>query len=256
MFDEIKYNHPPIVEVVCEFRFAPSSSWDAAVPGLIYSQISADYPKRKRVRVFETQMNPDQSGFQQQVHLVDRVQFLREDEKAFIQIGTDLLAINHVAPYPSWEEFRPLIAQAFKTYQDVAKPTGVVRAGLRYINVVDFSQVSAEKIVLKDYFKFYPEFGQVIPEVAEFMMGAVSTFENGRDALRLQMANADAALTPDPQAPGLRVLLDMDYYLQHPQTVSIETALDWVDSAHHHVLQTFESCLTDKMREVFSPRTS
>jgi uncharacterized protein (TIGR04255 family) len=243
MLEEIKYSNPPIVEVVCEFRFTPSPSWDAAVPGLIYAQLSTDYPKRKRLRAFESQVNPAQGGFQQQVQMADRVQFFREDEKAFIQIGTDFLAINHLAPYPSWEEFRPIVQQGFKAYEDIAKPSGLVRVGLRYINVI---KLAGEKNSLKDYFKFYPEFGQVIPEVAEFMLGAVGTFENGRDALRLQMTNADGA-----KADALYVLLDIDYFLVQPQSVSIENALDWVDSAHDHILKTFETCLTNNLREIF-----
>jgi uncharacterized protein (TIGR04255 family) len=249
MFEEIKYNNPPIVEVVCEFRFTPSPSWDAAVPGLIYAHLSTDYPKRKRLRAFESQVNPAQGGFQQQVQMADRVQFFREDEKAFIQIGTDFLAINHLAPYPSWEEFRPIVQQGFKAYQDIAKPPGLVRAGLRYINVIN---LAGEKISLKDYFKFYPEFGQVIPEVAEFMMGAVSTFENGRDALRLQMANTDEVNADGAKAHVLHLLLDMDYFLVQPQSVLIENALNWVDSAHDHILKTFETCLTNNLREIFN----
>jgi uncharacterized protein (TIGR04255 family) len=252
MLDEIKYNKPPIIEVVCEFRFAPSPGWDAAVPGLIYGNLSADFPTRKRFRAFESQVNPAQGGFQQQVQMADRVQFFRKDEKAFIQIATDFLAINHMAPYPSWEEFRPIVEQAFKAYKDVAKPTGLLRAGLRYINVVNLLNAPGEKIVLKDYFKFYPEFGHVIPEVAEFMMGAVSTFEDGRDALRLQMANSSEVNTEGDQSGGVRVILDMDYFLALSQTIRIENALDWVDGAHVHILQTFESCLTDKLRALFN----
>lgn len=251
MLEKIKYNNPPIVEVVCEFRFTSNPSWDAAVPGLIYAQLSTDYPKRKRLRAFESQVNPAQGGFQQQVQMADRVQFFREDEKAFIQIGTDFLAINHLAPYLSWEEFRPIVRQGFKAYQDIAKPTGLIRVGLRYINVIE---LAGEKISLKDYFKFHPEFGRVIPEVAEFIMGAVSPFENGRDALRLQMTNADEVNANEVKAHVLHILLDMDYFLAQPQSVPIENALDWVDSAHDHILATFETCLTDNLREIFSKR--
>jgi uncharacterized protein (TIGR04255 family) len=259
MLDEIKYNKPPIIEVVCEFRFAPSSSWDAAVPGLIYSQISDSYPKRKRLRAFQSQLGAVQNGFEQQVEMVDRVQFLRDDERVFMQIGTDFLAINHLAPYSSWEEFRPIVAQGFKVYQDIAKPTGLLRAGLRYINVINLPSVAQEKIALKDYFKFYPEFGHVIPEVAEFMMGAVSAFEGGRDALRLQMVSSsgltagvgNAEVVP---ADEIHVLLDMDYFLAQPSSVPIENAPAWIDNAHEHVLSIFENCLTDKLREVFKPR--
>jgi len=246
MLEEIQYNLPPIVEVVCEFHFVPSTPWDAAIPGLIYSQLREDFPKRRGLRAFESQLNPAQSGFQQQIQMVDRVQFLREDEKAFIQIGTDFLAINHLAPYPSWGGFRPIIQRGFKAYQEIAKPSGLLRTGLRYVNLI---KLPGEKIQLKDYFKFYPEFGQAIPNIAEFMMGAVSPFENERDALRLQL-NPTVVDKPGE----LNVVLDLDYFLVRPQSVPIENTLDWIDSAHNCILTTFENCLTDALRTKFSPR--
>lgn len=246
MFEEIQYNAPPVVEVVCEFNFVPSAPWDAALPGLIYSMLHEDYPKRKGLRSFESQLNPAQGGFQQQFQMTDRVQFLREDEKAFIQIGADFLAINHLAPYPGWRNFRPIIQRGFEAYQEVAKPSGLLRIGLRYINLIN---LLGDKIRLGDYLKFYPEFGQAIPDIAEFMMGAVSPFEKGRDALRLQMNTAAI------EKPGeVGIVLDLDYFLVQPQAVVIENALDWVDAAHGCILATFENCLTDDLRAIFIPR--
>ena len=42
----IQYNNPPIREVVCEFRFEEGSPWDLSVPGLIYSKMADEFPRR------------------------------------------------------------------------------------------------------------------------------------------------------------------------------------------------------------------
>jgi uncharacterized protein (TIGR04255 family) len=246
MSEEIQYDLPPIAEVVCQFQFVPSIPWDAAIPGLIYPQLRKDYPKRKGLRSIESQLNPAQGGFQQQFQMADRVQFLREDEKAFVQIGTDFLAINHLDPYPGWGKFRPIIRQGFEVYREIAKPSGLLRIGLRYINLI---KLPGDKVHLNEFFKFYPDFGHAVPNVAEFMMGAVSPFENERDALRLQM-NTAIADKPDDWA----IILDLDYFLVQHQSVPIENALDWIDAAHNCILTTFENCLTDALRAKFSPR--
>ena len=41
-----QYKNPPIKEAVCEFRFASGATWDMAVPGLIYAELRADFPRR------------------------------------------------------------------------------------------------------------------------------------------------------------------------------------------------------------------
>ncbi len=246
MLEEIKYGKPPIAEVVCEFRFVPGIPWDAAIPGLVYAQLSQDFPKRGMLRGLESQVSPVEGGLHQQIQLAERAQFLREDEKAFVQVGVDLLAINHLAPYPTWEQFRPLIQQGFNAYQAVAKPAGLLRIGLRYINRIE---LTGERIELKDYFNFYPHTGSVIPSIAEFLLGVVSPFDDGRDALRLQMNSAEKR-----ESNQLSVFLDMDYFLARPQTVSIVEAQPWVDVAHDRVLQTFEACLTETLRIKFEPQ--
>ena len=190
MLEEIKYSKPPIAEVVCEFRFLPSTPWDAAIPGLVYAN-SGRLPKRGMLRGLVSQVSPAEGGLHQQIQLSERAQFLREDEKAFVQVGVDLMAINHLAPYPTWEQFRPLIQKGFNAYRAIAKPSGLLRIGLRYINRIE---LTGERIELKDYFNFYPHTGSVIPSIAEFLLVVVSPYDEGRDALRLQMSNAERQL--------------------------------------------------------------
>lgn len=246
MLNEIKYIKPPIVEVVCEFRFVPGAPWDSAIPGLVYAQLRNDFPKRRMLRSLESQVSPSEGGIQQQIHLAERVQFLREDEKAFVQIGPDFLAINHLAPYPSWEGFRPLIQQAFNAYREVAKPAGLRRIGLRYINRIEFP---TKPVHFGEFLNFYPHTGSVLPGgIGDFSLSVVSPFEQERDALRLQV---NCAATGETDL--LAALLDLDYFLARPQASTLEEALGWVDLAHDHVLTTFETCLTEHSRAMFEP---
>jgi uncharacterized protein (TIGR04255 family) len=246
MLNEIKYAKPPIVEVVCEFRFVPGAPWDSAIPGLVYAHLRGDFPKRRMFRSLESQVSPSEGGIQQQIHLAERVQFLREDEKAFVQVGPDFLAINHLAPYPSWEGVRPLIQQAFNAYREVAKPTGLRRIGLRYINRIEFP---TKPVHFSEFLNFYPHTGAVLPGgIADFVFGVVSPFEQERDALRLQLNCAEMS-----GVDLLAALLDLDYFLARSQAITMDEALGWVDVAHDHVLTTFEACLTERSRAMFEP---
>ncbi|MGH7598840.1 MAG: TIGR04255 family protein, partial [bacterium] len=41
------YKNPPLLEAVCEFKFQPHSSWNPAVPDLIYEKVKTQFPQRE-----------------------------------------------------------------------------------------------------------------------------------------------------------------------------------------------------------------
>jgi uncharacterized protein (TIGR04255 family) len=239
-----RYNNPPIIEALCELRFEPSLPWDLAIPGLLYEKVQDDFPKRRQVRAFETSVSASPEGVEQQVRTADRMQFLREDERALIQVGPDLLAVNHLKPYPTWQEFLPLVQKGFSAYREAANPKAIRRIGLRYINRIEIPGPSVD---MEDYFLFYPFVGPNLPqEHGPFIVGIQIPYEGARDVLRLQLANASAE-TPDV----VPVMLDLDYFLTKPGEVPLAAISEWLEIAHNHVEEAFEACITDRLRQMF-----
>lgn len=239
-----RYNNPPIIEALCELRFEPSLPWDLAIPGLVYERVRDDFRKRRQVRAFETSVSASPEGLEQQVRTTDRIQFLREDERALIQVGPDLLAVNHLKPYPTWQEFLPLIQTSFSAYCEAANPKGIRRIGLRYINRIE---VPGPSIEMEDHFLFYPFVGPNLPqEHGPFIVGIQIPYEGTRDVLRLQLTNATTE-TPDI----VPVMLDLDYFLTKPGEVSLAAISEWLEIAHGHVEEVFEACITDRLRQMF-----
>lgn len=205
------YKKPPIQEVVCEFRFAAGEPWDLTVAGLIYERVRSTFPKRRVLTSVETEVGTGEGEVKQQIRLQERAQFLREDEKAFLQIGPNLLAVNHLAPYPTWEQFVPLVRAGFYAYVEIAKPKGLSRLGLRYINRIE---PGGERIALEEYFAFRPFVGESLPQdFGNFRVGVESAYEDGRDWLRLQLATAAG------QSGRLAFILDLDYFTAKPGSV-------------------------------------
>ena len=241
-----QYANPPIREAVCEFLFQASPSWDMAVPGLVYSKLVGQFPKRlpsQGADVTTTiEMGPE--GAHQQVQQMEEVRFWREDELGAIVIRPNRLSVSHYQPYPSWGEFRLIIEQALKAYRDIADPNGIERIGLRYINEFIFAPLSGNP-TLEQFFDFYPHLGdEMLPDPLSFIVGVRYAFEGGRDVLRLQM-------TPETggQSGSLRILLDLDYFLADPGTLQFDNVLDWIDQAHERIRTSFEGCLTTLTRE-------
>jgi uncharacterized protein (TIGR04255 family) len=239
-----KYRNPPIVEALCEFRFEPGAPWDMAIPGLVYERIRDVFPKRRQAKIFEVAVGAGPEGIEQQVIPADRIQFLREDEKALVQVGPNLLAVNHLKPYPTWQEFLPLIRQGFDAYLAAANPKGIQRIGLRYINRIE---IAGERVELADYLEFRPFVGERLPQDYDpFIVGIQIPFEDSRDVLRLQLASATVEI------PGtVAVMLDLDYFLAQPGGVSQDDVFKWTEIAHAHVEEVFEACITDRLRQVF-----
>ena len=242
-----KYRNPPIVEALCEFRFDPGDPWDLAVPGLVYEELGGAggrFPKRRQAANLEVELTLTDSGAQQQVARSERMQFLRGDEKVLVQIGPNLLAVNHLKPYSSWQEFFSLVRDGFETYNKVTKPKGVKRIGVRYINRVEIPEPS---IRLEDFLEFRPYMGSNLrQEIAgPFVVGVHIPYEDGRDVLRLQLSSVRK------DTPGMALMLDLDYFLAQPGGVPLGGVLEWNDVAHGRVEEVFEACITDRLRQLF-----
>jgi uncharacterized protein (TIGR04255 family) len=240
-----KYQKPPIIEAVCEFRFEPSSPWDLTVPGLVYEKLRNNgFPKRIPVTDVEVDNTQSEGRIRQEFKTVDRVRFSREDAKAFIQVGPNRLSIHHLKPYPSWEKFEPLIGKGFDAYFGAASPKSIQRIGLRYINRIE---IEGTEVELENYFGFYPFVGDKLPQkFGPFIVGIEIPHENSRDMLRLLLTNV---VTSSPNTSG--AVLDLDYFLAKPNEVALEKVFEWIDFAHNKVEEVFEACIRDPLRVIF-----
>lgn len=240
---ERKYSNPPIAEAVCEFRMVPDTEWDLTIPGVIYDRVRGEFPVKERKVVREVRPETE-GGLRQEVWLTERAWFLSEDRKSFIQVGPHILAVNCLKPYPGWHVFKPMIETGFRAMAETVNPKGLERIGLRYINRVEVPGIPVKR---EDYFWFRPFLGEGLPQnVGGFIVGCMLPFAEGRDSCRLQLTTAV------PEKPEtVAFVLDLDYFLAKAQAVAVNEALEWVDAAHQGVLEIFEGCITDRLREIF-----
>lgn len=240
-----KYKNPPIVEALGEFQFVPGQPWDFTIHGLYYEKISKEFPDKQQQMGIGIRVKQEAGAIQQEfLPAAERMQFFRKDKTALVQVGPDLLTVNHLRPYPTWEKFKPLIIDNLNKYHKVAKPTGFKRLGLRYINKIDISE---KLIELTDYFNFYPHIPEELPQKHEaFNVRVEIPYEENRDRILLTFGSAI------PEKPEmLSFLLDLDYVMILPEKIAIDQAAEWLEKAHTVVEKTFEACITDKCRKLF-----
>jgi len=242
------YPNPPLIEALCEFRFAGGSPWDGTVPGLVYEQLHEQFPKRKQVRAIEMQITPSEKGTEQVVRPSERVHLLQEDGQAVVQVGANVLVVNCLHPYPSWERFSQLIGRAFSAYREAAQPGRLATIGLRYINRIEVPTGEAD---LERYFEFRPFLGPRLPQsIDSFLVGVSVPYAEGHDRLRLELTSVS------PSRKGaLAFRLDLHYSLVQGGAVPLDDALDWAETAHGRIEEAFESVISDDLRRTFFQRT-
>ena len=234
----------PIIEALCEFQFLPSQPWDMTIPGIFYEHVKGEFSIKKQQMGFGIGFNPKDKEIQQQFEMAPRIQFLRPDESALIQIGPNLLVINHLRPYPKWESFKPLILRNLETYKSIASPKGCKRVLLRYINKFEFA---AKCVDLKDFFNFYPFIPDGLPSLSNFNVRVEFSLRDGNDILLMTLSSAI------PDTPEVTCLVfDIHYILHNPDNFILDQASDWIESAHDQINYAFNSSITEKCKSTFA----
>ena len=119
-----QYQNPPVVEALCEFRFAKDCISDPAIPGLLYSKknISDHFPIRDKRIVQELKIHQEKDQqLIQEVMITSWAMFLSEDRLALIQVSPSLLSVNVLRPYPTWQSFQPMILNVFNELTELVK---------------------------------------------------------------------------------------------------------------------------------------
>lgn len=239
-----RYKRPPIAEAICEFQFLGASEWDWTILGLVYQEIKAEFPQKRQEKAFEINIAPQVGKIEKSVGgSLSKMQFLRENGSAMVQVGPDLLAINVLPPYPGWEAFEALIRRQFEVYNKIAHSIGFKRIGLRFVNKIVFPTKGIETT---DYFHYYPRLPEKLEQMhGPFAMRVLHMYEGERDTLNLQIGSLK------PEGENLAIALDLDYYLAQPDKLELSKGLEWVSVAHDRIETLFEACITDRARSLF-----
>ena len=145
-----KLKSPPLVEAVCEFRFAPAGSWDWTLPGRLYDRIGSEFSEKDELEGIAVEVAAGKTEIAQ---APDRLQMKRKDGSALVQVGPHMLAINHLPVYPGWEAFRDLALRIYSSYLEICSDAPIERIGLRYINRIP---LLGTEFNLEDYMTLDP----------------------------------------------------------------------------------------------------
>jgi len=241
-----KYKNPPIVEALCEFQFVPGQPWDITIAGMLYERIKDEFPiKQQQVGLGVTLQPREGRVIEPKIEFVSsRMQFFSNDKISLVQVGPDLLTVNHLKPYPTWEKFKTLILKILGKYIDIGSPKGFRRIGLRYINKIN---IPGESIKMEDYFNFYLPIPEELPQIhSAFNISVEIPYKDDYERLVLTLGNTMS------EKPGtVSIILDLYYIMAMPEKVSFEQVDEWMEGAHTIIEKAFESCITNNVKNLF-----
>jgi uncharacterized protein (TIGR04255 family) len=194
----------------------------------------AAYPGKKALsREESTAETPAATGFL----------FSSADEKQLYQARSDGFTMHRLAPYESWETFRDEARRLWTLYRETARPLGVERVALRYINRLDLPLPPGE---LEDYLRTFPEVAPDLPQELEGFFLQLTIAQRDLESTLLLRE-----LIVPPTNPGVvSVVLDID--LVRSAEIPPDEARIWsfIEALHARKTAIFEACITDRAREV------
>jgi uncharacterized protein (TIGR04255 family) len=233
----------PIIEVACEIKFEDDFD-DLMIYGKIQDKLRNKFVKSKLqsyqnivLEKTDGRVEPKSIEFKLQ-------QFLTDDEKTLVQVGSDVLTINKLKPYNKWEEFLPDIKTAYDAFIEATNLKKIKRIGLRYINKINFKEPLRN---IEDYFSFRPEANNALGKRSgPLVAGMQFDRNNNADIMKITLASTEAD-------PGFKdsFILDLDYFQVDSQEINASTILKWIDNAHAELDLAFSLCITNKLKESF-----
>ena len=234
-----KLRHPPVVEAVCEFRFARGVSY-SLVPGAIAERLRHQFPKHEVLPAASFMAAiPDEVP----IPSVPHHRFRSDSPNALIQTGPRLLTINVLPVYPGFEVFRQMILNVLEHYRIVANPGSPTRVGLRYINFIRSAQ---ERDALSSYLKCSFGYPSELPQPPRETAARLLLGYGESGTLGLSVAY------PSRIGEGEQgTLLDLDFFWNGPSEFPLDEFQAWLGEAHKIIYAAFISTVREEIMTKF-----
>jgi uncharacterized protein (TIGR04255 family) len=235
-----QYQFPPIREAVIEILI------NSASPSSIESLKTTFEGEQGTVNdLYETHgeviLGPGVSASSQQRR---HVGYILQGSNFSFQARDNGFAVNRIGLYKDWKELRNEAQRVWDKYCHIRKPESIVRIGLRYINRLNIPRDISE---LSKYVTTFPQLSNEIgAKPNEFFL---------RLAFPLHKVNAKAIVNEaliEKTEDGIAVVLDIDVFRDNDLSHDTDGIWALFDKLRTEKNRIFESCITEKMRDIFN----
>lgn len=247
MNHNIIFKNPPITEAVLDIRVNLPKEVDVHQLEKFQEEIEKEFPTKKVNTKWET-------SFQLKVRETPQVSsksdqngyiFISSDNKKIVQARMDGFTFNKLKQYDNWESFSKEAKKFWERYIKIAKPIGISRVALRYINLIELPRPAGD---LKEYFLTGPEIAPGIPQgLAEFFMRIVIPDVKTQNTAII-IETVDVSKLTESIFP---LIFDIDVFRLVNITAEDSDLWKIFESLREYKNQIFMNSFTNKTKELF-----
>ena len=244
------YSKPPVVEIVCQFRFSlpENNPWTSKKPGELLKELSDEYPNFESpqdvgvgIHVKEGSITPELLAPKQ------RFIYSSENGNCSINIAPDSFAfiykVNEQNRYESWEKsFQPLLKKSWNKVRQCIGIEHIKSIGVRYINHIDQKYSLALHDALNADSEYLPK------AIVSDHLGFFNRSEIASDSQNRLIIQTGIALN-EQDANDKIIILDIDRILDGKIDTSQDDLPEQLATLQKNVEDVFFSSISDTLKE-------
>jgi|GEM_PF-3267719 len=242
------YPNPPLVEVVCQFRFQlpPEHPWDLQKPGALLKALGKEYPNFEPGQEIGVGINFQDGKITPEI-LAPRSNFKFSDKSnsnSVIVTENSFTIIRQISKDNKydWETFKSSVETTWEKAKGILKTKEFNQIGLRFVNHIAVTSDLSPTAVLSEKSEYFPSF------VMKNNNGFVSKTEVALSANNNMIVTLATAMKGDAtNTPSQILVIDIDRICTE-KVGSAKTAVGKkLDSMHKEIEKVFFTSISDKM---------
>ncbi len=246
------YQKNPLAEVVCQVRFFASSDVSGQSLDSFRESIRERFPHME----IEAGIEPPKEG-QLPQEVIENLptqnfyDFTSDDGLWTLSLTKGVLALT-CRRYERWEEYTSWLSLALDALQHAYQPQTYLRIGLRYLDVVQRSQLGLESVAWPDLLAgpivgelASPDIGNDIEDVTREFIFRLNDAYGSRVRVR------HGFVQTEEDADETCYLVDSDFYTD--TEVKITDVYKILDAYHGYARRFFRWCLSEQLHAAMEP---
>lgn len=238
----LSYSKPPITEAVIEIRF--SAEVDESVRERLTRRYVKNYPEIKPIENHKYELDLQGQGVKNSITKTD-FKLSSEDMSQILILRESAFLISQLAPYGTWEEFITRFERDWGIFEKSVGHKEIERVGVRFINRIDIPN-DGDLVYESEYVNIYPKLPENLQPTIGYSIQMRKNIEHIESVLTLS-----SAIVSSPVPDHISIIIDQDIARNVNLPQRTQTIVDFLNSVRTEKNNVFESCITDKARELF-----
>lgn len=245
-FKPISYSAPPITEAVIGISFA--SPIDQKKIDTVNTRFKINYPNHQLVSNYGVAVNIPMGNGNQPTTNINKENGYRHsslDMTQLLVLWQSSFIVSQLAPYKGWEHFFSRFVSDWNIWKKTIGFQTIQRIGVRFINRIDIP-VKDSSVSHEEFLNVYPKLPANLDPIDAYAVQASMRFPDIDCVLRI-----NSAAVPSPILDHIAFVIDIDISREVNPPQNDEEIFDILNAIRIKKNEVFESCVSDRARELF-----